>query len=297
MRPSPAANQTAVPMVHTTLDRRYAGPVFLRESVMTTLATAPVLFISHGAPTFALEPGKLGPQLHTLGAALEGITAILVISPHWQSRDVRVMSTVQPETMHDFGGFPEALYLLRYPAAGAPDMARAAASLLHAAGFAVTLDDQRGLDHGAWVPLYHMLPDASIPVFQVSMPVNLNESQAFALGRALTPLRRQGVLILGSGSMTHNLSEFRGSDNTPAPYVEEFAAWVHKVITRNDAAQLLEYRTRAPHAVRAHPTDEHFLPLLVALGASTADDAVEVLDGGITHGMLSMASYFWRPVN
>jgi 4,5-DOPA dioxygenase extradiol len=114
MRPSQAANQTSFLLVHTTLDRHHAGPAFWRESVMTTLATAPVLFVSHGAPTFALEPGQLGPQLHALGATLKGITAVLVISPHWQSRDVRVMSTAQPETMHDFGGFPEALYLLRY---------------------------------------------------------------------------------------------------------------------------------------------------------------------------------------
>jgi len=169
---------------------------------------APVFFISHGAPTFALEPGALGPRLHTLGQQLAGVKAVLVISPHWQTRGVQVMSTANPETVHDFGGFPEALYQLQYPAKGQPDTAAIAAQLLTQAGFAPTLDDHRGLDHGAWVPLLHLLPGAATPVFQVSMPHTLTTAQALRLGQALAPLRAQGVVILASGSMTHNLSEF-----------------------------------------------------------------------------------------
>jgi len=261
---------------------------------MTAPTQAPVLFISHGAPTFAMEPGVLGPQLQALGRQLSGIKAVLVVSPHWQTRDVQVMTTQQPETVHDFGGFPSALYDLQYPAPGEPALANEAARLLAAAGFSAGVDARRGLDHGAWVPLYHLLPDAQVPVFQVSMPASLTTGQAVALGRALAPLRAQGVVIVGSGSMTHNLYEFRQGSARPEPYAQEFAAWVRAAVAANARTPLINYRAEAPHAVRAHPTEEHFLPLLVALGAQQEGDALQVLDGGgILHGMLSMESYVW----
>lgn len=156
------------------------------------------------------------------------------------------------------------------------------------------LDTRRGLDHGAWVPLYHLLPQANIPVFQVSMPVSLTTAQALELGRTLAPLREQGVLILGSGSMTHNLYEYRHGSTRPEPYAEEFANWVRTAVLAHAVQPLIAYRTEAPHAVRAHPTEEHFLPLLVALGAQQEGDTVQVLDGGgVSHGMLSMESYVW----
>lgn len=258
---------------------------------MTT--TAPVVFISHGAPSFALEPGLLGPQLQALGAQLQGVRAVLVVSPHWQTRGVAVSSAAAPETIHDFGGFAAKLYDLQYPASGAPDMAAQAAQLLSAAGFATSLDKRRGLDHGAWVPLYHLLPAAQIPVFQVSMPYDLTTTQALQLGQALAPLREQGVLILASGSMTHNLREFRQGTTQPASYVQEFAHWVRTAVQVNALQAVVHYRSQAPHAERAHPTEEHFLPLLVALGAQRAGDAVQLLDGGIEHGMLSMDSFVW----
>lgn len=261
---------------------------------MTTHTQAPVLFISHGAPTFAMEPGVLGPQLQALGRQLSGIKAVLVVSPHWQTREVQVMATPQPETVHDFGGFPSALYDLQYPAPGAPALAQEAVRLLAEAGFGTGVDARRGLDHGAWVPLYHLLPDARVPVFQVSMPVSLTTAQAVALGRALAPLRAQGVVIIGSGSMTHNLYEFRQGTTRPEAYVEEFAAWVRTAVLAHAVQPLIAYRAEAPHAVRAHPTEEHFLPLLVALGAQQEGDVLQVLDGGgILHGMLSMESYVW----
>lgn len=256
------------------------------------MSKVPVLFVSHGAPTFALEPGLLGPQLTTLGQHLSGIKAVLVVSPHWQTVSVRVMSNPAPKTVHDFGGFPAPLYALQYPAAGAPQLALEAAKLLADAGFPVALDAQRGLDHGAWVPLMHLLPDATVPVFQVSMPLALNPVEALRMGQALAPLREQGVLIMGSGSMTHNLAEIDRSGDQAA-YALEFSHWIRAAVVANDIASVISYRQAAPHAERAHPTEEHFLPLLVALGAHAEMEAVQLLDGGLTYGVLSMESYVW----
>ena len=261
---------------------------------MTFSTQAPVLFISHGAPTFALEPSHLGPLLNKLGQTLSGIRAVLVVSPHWQTRGAaQVMSAAAPETMHDFGGFPEALYQLQYPAPGAPELAQEVADLLAKAGWPVQLDAKRPLDHGAWVPLMHLLPKADVPVLQVSMPIDLNPVTAYQLGQALTPLRKQGVLVLASGSMTHNLREFRYADEKPQDYAIEFTRWVRRTVLDHDANQLLNYRSLAPHAQRAHPTDEHFLPLMVAMGASEEGEQVKLLDGGVDHSVLSMESYAW----
>lgn len=257
---------------------------------------APVLFVSHGAPTFALEPGALGPRLRALGQQLDGVRAVLVVSPHWQTRGVQVMTGTQPETVHDFGGFPSVLYTLRYPAAGHPQLATEAARLLALAGWRVGFDARRGLDHGAWVPLLHLLPNADLPVFQVSMPVDLDATGALQLGRALAGLRAQGVMILASGSMTHNLQELDQPGAAATDYVVEFTHWVRQVVTAHDAERLVNYRKLAPHAQRAHPTEEHFLPLLVAVGASSGGEAVQVVDGGITYGVVSMESYAWGAV-
>lgn len=261
---------------------------------MPAITQAPVLFVSHGAPTFALEPGLLGPQLQAIGRTLHDMRAVLVVSPHWQTRrEVRVMTTVQPETMHDFGGFPAALYSLQYPAPGAPEVALQAQQLLANAGFPTTVDAHRGLDHGAWVPLYHLLPTASVPVFQVSLPFGLTAEQSLALGQALAPLRERGVLIMGSGSMTHNLYELAAPGSPAEPYALEFVTWVRTAVQARALAALSRYRAETPHAQRAHPTEEHFLPLLVALGATREGEGVRVLDGGIYYGVLSMESYAW----
>lgn len=257
---------------------------------------APVLFVSHGAPTFALEPGTLGPRLRALGQQLDGVRAVLVVSPHWQTRGVQVMTGTQPETVHDFGGFPSVLYTLRYPAAGHPQLAVEAARLLAQAGWSVGVDARRGLDHGAWVPLLHLLPDADLPVFQVSMPVDLDAAAALQLGRALAGLRAQGVMILASGSMTHNLYEIGPSGAAAVDYVVEFTHWVRLTVTAGDTESLVKYRKLAPHAQRAHPTEEHFLPLLVAMGASSGGDAAQVVDRGVTYGVVSMESYAWGAV-
>lgn len=260
---------------------------------MTSISTAPVVFISHGAPTFAIEPGMVGSALQKLGHQLPPLKAVLVVSPHWQTNRVTVMTTTAPETVHDFGGFPASLYRLQYPAIGHPDLAREAAALLVGAGFATQLDERRGLDHGAWVPLMHLLPHANLPVFQVSMPFNLSASQALQMGRALAQLRKLGVFIVASGSMTHNLYEVRQPASAPLAYAQEFATWIKAAVLANAVSSLIDYRSEAPHAERAHPTQEHFLPLLVALGVKDDGDAVQILDGGITHGVLSMDSYVW----
>jgi 4,5-DOPA dioxygenase extradiol len=254
---------------------------------------APVLFVSHGAPTFALEPGLLGPALTALGERLPDLAAVLVVSAHWQTQGVRVMSTAAPETIHDFGGFPASLYRLQYPAPGAPAMGAETAKLLAAAGFTVSLDERRGLDHGAWVPLRFLFPRANVPVFQVSMPHDLDASGAVRLGRALRAMRDRGVMIVGSGSLTHNLHEFRPNATQEAAYARKFSGWIQEQVLGGNLGAIEHYRSEAPHAARAHPSEDHFLPLLVAAGASDPSDAVSLIDGGIVHGVLSMDSYTW----
>jgi 4,5-DOPA dioxygenase extradiol len=254
------------------------------------MATAPSLFVSHGSPMFALEPGRLGPNLHAIGQSLHGVAAVLVVSPHWQTRGVRVGSSAAPETIHDFGGFPAPLYQMQYPAPGAPAWAQDAARLLAQAGFEVTLDERRGFDHGAWVPLRYLFPQAEVPVFQVSLPHDIDAAGALRLGQALAPLRARGVLVIGSGSLTHNLYEFRQHIRDPE-YAQAFADWVRDAVTARDVEALVDYRRRAPHGERAHPTEEHYLPLLVAVGASSAAEAAQWVEGGMTYGVLSMDSF------
>jgi 4,5-DOPA dioxygenase extradiol len=254
----------------------------------------PVLFISHGAPTFALEPGLLGPRLVEAGAALPRPKAVLVVSPHWMTRGLRVATTATPATVHDFGGFDRALYRIQYPAPGHPELAARTIEVLRAAGWPAEADPTQGLDHGTWVPVRFLYPKADVPVFQVSLPAALSAAQAYALGQALAPLRDEGVLIVGSGSMTHNLYEFRMSgDGGEAGYAREFADWVRQAVEARDDARLVDTLALAPHAQRAHPTAEHFLPLLVAAGAAAGEDQVETLEGGITNGVLSMDSYLF----
>lgn len=253
--------------------------------------TQPTLFISHGAPTFALDPGRAGAQLAALAERLERPRAIVVVSPHWMTRGVAVTGAPWPETIHDFGGFDPKLYDLAYPVQGDPELAQRIASLLAYAGWQAGVDPRRGLDHGAWVPLLHLFPYAEVPVLQVSMPADLDEAGAFQLGRALAPLASEGVLVIGSGSLTHNLYEFRVGAAGEAAYAREFTHWIREAVRAGDAGRLINALEQAPHAQRAHPTSEHFLPLLVALGASPRALPTTVLDGGIVHGVLAMESY------
>ncbi|MFJ2324760.1 DODA-type extradiol aromatic ring-opening family dioxygenase [Pseudomonas sp. NPDC087690] len=258
----------------------------------------PLLFVSHGAPLFAIEPGLAGPRLAELGREMPRPDAIVILSPHWMTRgEVNVTASTAPQTIHDFGGFPDELYQLRYPAPGAPILAAHIVKLLQAAGWTSRLDHQRGLDHGAWVPLMYLAPDADIPVVQVSMPARLDTHQAWKLGEALKPLRDMNVLIVASGSLTHNLYEFRGATREGADYVKAFAAWTAQTLRAGQTDQLLDYRQQAPSAERAHPTDEHFLPLLIALGAAGERYDTRVLEGGVSYGVLAMDSYLFSSKN
>ncbi|WEK07884.1 MAG: class III extradiol ring-cleavage dioxygenase [Candidatus Pseudomonas colombiensis] len=258
----------------------------------------PLLFVSHGAPMFAIEPGLAGQRLAELGRELPRPDAIVILSPHWMTRgEVNVTASTAPETIHDFGGFPDALYQFNYPAPGAPALAAHIVDLLQSAGWKSRLDPHRGLDHGAWVPLLYLAPEADIPIVQVSMPARLDTHQAWKLGQALKPLRDMNVLIVASGSLTHNLYEFRGATREGAGYVKEFAAWTARTLQAGHTDQLLDYKAHAPSAERAHPTDEHFLPLLIALGAAGEDYETRVLEGGVTYGVLAMDSYLFSSNN
>jgi 4,5-DOPA dioxygenase extradiol len=260
---------------------------------MSTPPLQPTLFISHGSPTFAIDPRQAGPALTALGQTLSRPKAILIVSPHWTTREPRVATTPRPQTIHDFGGFPPALYQLQYPAPGAPDVAQRAIDLLRAAGHKAEADTQWGLDHGAWVPLLHLLPQADVPVFQVSLPARLDGEGAYAYGQALAPLAAEGVLIIGSGSLTHNLYEVRfdAPDASAETYAVEFAHWIQTVVTGRDHARLQQTMALAPHAQRAHPTAEHLWPLMVAAGAAGAEVPATRIDGGVTHGVLVMDAF------
>lgn len=255
-------------------------------------ARLPALFVSHGAPLFALEPGDTGPALTRLGTELRSqqpVRGVVVLSPHWMSPGLRVMTGGQPATWHDFGGFPRPLYALQYPAPGDPALAEAVLQLLQAAGLPAQADAQRPYDHGAWVPLMHLFPQADVPVVQLSLPAAAGPAEVLALGQALAPLREQGVLLLGSGSMTHNLGEFFGGEREPAPYVDAFSRWVEAALERGDLPALLDYRRQAPHAQRAHPTEDHFLPLFFALGAGgAAAGRPHYVSREVMHSMLAM---------
>jgi 4,5-DOPA dioxygenase extradiol len=255
----------------------------------------PTLFVSHGSPMFALEPGSTGPALlqwskylvQTHGA----LRGVVVMSPHWMARGNAVMINPRPKTWHDFGGFPPELYQLQYPAPGSTPLGQEVLVLLQQAGIAAQADPERPLDHGAWVPLMHLLPAADVPVVQLALPVEAGPHEVFALGCALQGLRESGVLLIGSGSMTHNLNEFFGGERAPLPYVQEFSRWVEAALQRADVAALLDYRRQAPHAVRAHPSEDHFLPLFFALGAAGEGASTHYLSREVMHGILAMDAF------
>jgi 4,5-DOPA dioxygenase extradiol len=257
------------------------------------VARIPPVFVSHGAPTLAIEPGAAGAMLAQLAASLPRPRAILVASAHWEAGSAAVSTSAAPPTIHDFGGFPDVLYTLRYAAPGATDVARQAAGLLAAGGLAVQQDPGRGLDHGAWVPLRLMYPQADVPVAQVALVHGAGPAAHLALGRALAPLAEEGVLLLGSGGLTHALARLVWSDPAaPAdPSVEEFAAWVERQLAEGDSDALLDYRRRAPYGAWHHPTEEHLMPFYVVLGAAGDPRRLRRLRGGTTYGLLSMDAF------
>jgi 4,5-DOPA dioxygenase extradiol len=252
----------------------------------------PSLFVSHGAPTFALQPGRAGQALRTLGTVLPRPRAVLVISPHWRTAGLEVTTHPQPPTLHDFAGFPEVLYELRYPAPGQCRVAQQVLACLTQAGFPARSNPKRGFDHGCWTPLMHLFPDADVPVVQLSLPLTDSFQVLGEVGQALSPLREAEVLILASGSITHNLYDLNSSPRDASGYATTFMEWVAHTLADGDLAALYDYRRLAPGAVRAHPSDEHLLPLFVAIGAAGEDWIRSVrLPGGLIYGVLGMDAY------
>ena len=240
----------------------------------------PVLYLSHGAPPLADDTRWTG-ELRRWSAGLPRPQSILIISAHWEHAPVAVSATETVPLLYDFWGFPERYYQVRYPAPGAPGLARSVAALLAAPGRAVYADPQRGLDHGAYVPLAEMYPDAGIPVLQLSMPT-LDPGQLLAVGERLAPLRDEGVLIIGSGFTTHNLAAFKPHlppDYQPPSWSAEFDAWAAETMARRDVDALADFLRKAPAGRIAHPRTEHFAPLFVSLGAADAGESRSVIDG------------------
>lgn len=259
---------------------------------------APALFVSHGAPTVALRDDDYARALRRVGERWPRPAAVAVISAHFQThRAVVIGSAPQQRVRHDFGGFPAPLYDLDYPAPGAPAQAGEAGALARAAGFSTLLDPVRPLDHGAWIPLRLAWPEAAVPVFQVSLP-DAGPAELVSLGRALRPLRDEGVVLWGSGGIVHNLGRTRldaPRDAPPEPWAAEFDAWVAGRLSAGDLPALLRYRELAPHASLAAPTSEHFDPLFVVLGAAWDGERLETLYDRFHHATLGMRTFALVP--
>ncbi|MFK3795485.1 MULTISPECIES: DODA-type extradiol aromatic ring-opening family dioxygenase [unclassified Pseudomonas] len=250
----------------------------------------PSLFISHGSPMLALEPGESGPALARLAAELPRPKAVVIVSAHWESNDLRVNGNPQPETWHDFGGFPAELFAVQYPASGQLATTHRVMELLAAAGLPAHMDSRRPFDHGVWVPLSLMYPKADVPIVQVSLPSRMGPELQTRVGEALSPLREEEVLVIGSGSITHNLREldWHAGPESVEPWALVFRDWMVEKLAANDEVALHDYRRQAPNAVRNHPTDEHLLPLYFARGAG---GEFSIAHQGFTMGALGMDIY------
>ncbi|MCE9662936.1 dioxygenase [Halomonas sp. M5N1S17] len=240
----------------------------------------PSLFISHGSPMLALTPTPAHAFLREFGQSLRP-QAVVVVSAHWESDRLLVSTSARPETIHDFGGFPRELYECQYPAPGEPELARRLARQLNA------VPTERGLDHGAWVPLSLMFPEADVPVVSLSLPTTWSNAELAELGEKLAGLRQENILVIGSGSLTHNLYEMLPPDAQIPAWVSEFVDWVETRLAADDRAMLLEWET-APQARKNHPTPEHFQPLLVAMGAG---GRAQRLHHSVEEGVLAMDVY------
>jgi 4,5-DOPA dioxygenase extradiol len=253
----------------------------------------PSLFLSHGSPMLALTDVPARDFLAGLGADLPRPRAIMVASAHWETETPEVGAVTTNETIYDFSGFPPALYALRYPAPGDPALAAEIAEMLRANGLGAELDTSRGLDHGAWVPLLLMYPAHDIPVLEVSLQSYLGPRHHLLLGQALAGLRARDILVIGSGSFTHNLRRLRapGLQSAPPPDVAAFCDWMDRALVEGRAEDLLAYRSKAPQAALQHPTEEHLLPLYVALGAAGPAARATRLHSSATYGVLRMDAY------
>jgi len=258
----------------------------------------PTLFVSHGSPMHALDAGPAGAAWAALAQKLPKPRAIVIASAHWDTAVPMLTGASRLSTIHDFSGFPAALYALHYDAPGAPALAQRAVALLKDAGMAAGIDGSRGLDHGAWVPLRFMYPQADIPVVQVSVQTARGVEHHWQLGRALAPLAADGVLIIGSGHATHNLGDWRPAGSAALAYAGRFADWLAERIAEGDHAAVADYRDAQPDGARAHPSEEHFVPLLFAWGAAADGARAERFHKGVEGAALAMDAYaFWPADN
>lgn len=257
------------------------------------MARLPTLFLSHGSPMHALDPGGAGRAWAAISAALPRPRAVLVASAHWETPVPMLSGSERHATLHDFGGFPAPLYELRYDAPGSPEVARQAVALLRESGCAPAVDSRRGLDHGAWVPLRWMYPDADVPIVQLSVQTQLGPGHHLHVGQALASLADDGVLVIGSGHVTHNLRDWamHRQATEPLDYVSRFSEWLHARLVAGDGDAVLAYRDEAPGAERAHPTEEHFLPIFIAWGAAGPCAPATRLYSAIEDAALSMDAY------
>jgi 4,5-DOPA dioxygenase extradiol len=242
---------------------------------------------------FALHPGTAGAAMRALVPQLGSPRAIVVVSPHWETAMPTVGFATQPETIHDFGGFDPRLYEMQYPAMGSPEVAALVMDALQVAGLPALPDAQRGLDHGAWIPLRQMFPGAHIPVVPLSVQSHLGPAHAYRVGQALACLAAQNILVVGSGNITHNLRDLMGlrtQGGATPDYVQTFADWVHAHLVQRDVPGLLAYRQQLS-GQRAHPSEEHLLPLFTALGAAGADAHPEAFFRGISDHVIAMDGY------
>jgi 4,5-DOPA dioxygenase extradiol len=246
---------------------------------------------------FALQPGAAGAAMSALVPHLGRPRAIVVISPHWETAIPAVGTGIRLETIHDFGGFDPRLYDIQYPATGCPEVAGRVISAIEGAGLPVAADPARGLDHGAWVPLRQMFPGADIPTVPLSIQHHGGPRHAWRVGRAIAPLTGQGILIVASGNITHNLRDWQsavreGSSQPPA-YVREFSDWIEGRLDSGDLESLLDYRSVEPTGSRAHPRDEHLLPLFTAIGAAGPASRPRAFHRGISDHVIAMDGYLF----
>lgn len=259
--------------------------------------TLPSLFVSHGSPTVLIDGDPARSAWGALAASLPRPRAVVVMSPHWLTTGPRVASVTRHRTLHDFAGFPPALYAFDYPAPGEPALAEAVGERLVAAGLPAEVVHREDIDHGAWVPLLSMYPGADVPVVQMAVQPRLGPGHHYALGAALSGLRDEEILVLGSGALTHNLREVQMQSRTAPvpPWVSELARWLDDRLRAGDAAALLDYRRLAPHAERNHPTEEHLLPLFFALGAAGPRARADRVHAGFAYGAVAMHAYRFDP--
>lgn len=248
-------------------------------------------FVSHGSPTLPFDNVEAREFLKNLGLQIPKPRAILMVSAHWETQVPSINAVAQNETIHDFYGFPQKLYELQYNALGDAKLAGEIAEMLGQNGLMSQIDTKRGLDHGAWVPLLLMYPDADIPVLQLSIQSHLGPGHHYELGRAIAKLREENILIIASGSFTHNLREINWQGGKEEDWSIEFSNWFHDALINGKTCDLLSYRRLAPFAQKNHPTDEHLLPIYVALGAASPNPKVERIHSSVVLGSLRMDAY------